>query len=67
MEMENGRRKIPQIAILIKESFLEMQSMDMEFSIGNLAMFTKECINLIKEAGMEKCIGMMDLFIKVTG
>lgn len=68
MVRENGKNfKILKIVISMKVNTNLIRKMVTAFLIGKVVIYTKEITRMMKEMGMEKCIGLMDLFIKVNG
>ena len=56
-----------EVVINIKANIKMIKNKDMVFSHGAMVMSIKEITLMILDKDMEKCIGVMALFIKVTG
>lgn len=66
MGMECGK-KVQETMINMKENILMIKNVDMGYSHGQLAMYTRVITKQMSEMDMERCIGMMEVFIKETG
>lgn len=53
--------------IVMKVSIIQIRKMDLVFSHGKVETFTRVITKKMKETGMAKCSGQMDLFIKEHG
>lgn len=53
--------------INIKANMLMTKNRDMEFSLGLLAIYIKETMNLMLEMASGKCTGVTEAFIKDNG
>ena len=53
--------------ILIKDLLLIKKRMDMEFLIGPMEVSIWEDIKMILDKVLEKCIGLMEIYIKENG
>ena len=65
-DMEFGKEP-KEIVINMKEAIHMTANMGMESLHGRLEMFIRETISRISEMGMERCIGVMEHGIKVSG
>lgn len=63
----NGEKVIASIVINMMANISMIKNMDMVYSIGKVGIYLKAIIKKMREMGMEKCIGRMVQFIKVTG
>ena len=64
---ENGKNTNNQTVIHMKVSFLLIWNMGKESSHGTQETYTKVGMKKTKEMDTERCIGMMEVFIKGTG
>jgi hypothetical protein len=46
---------------------LMIKNAGMEYSLGQVEIFTKETILMMWDTDLDKCIGMMEVVIKVIG
>ena len=66
MVRASGRGEL-EILINMKESIKMTKNLAMEFSHGQLGMYIKVTMNATTEMGLEKCIGVIIVFIKEIG
>lgn len=64
--MECGR-KVQEVATNIKVNIYKIKNMDMVFFHGPLVTFTKEIMKKTYELVLGRCIGMMEVIIRVNG
>ena len=67
MEKASGGSLTNQIAILMKENTTWTKSMAMEYLTGKVVTFIRVITKRMNETATGRCIGQMDLFIKVNG
>lgn len=68
MAKESGKNsKINKIVTVLRENTRWIRKTDMEYSNGKVGMCLKVTIKMMRERGMVKCIGQMDLYIKENG
>ena len=60
-------REVLEIVISMKDNILKIKNQVMEFLHGLVEIFIKEIIKTIVEMGMDKCTGVMVVFIKDNG
>jgi hypothetical protein len=65
-EREFGK-KVLEIAINMKEHTETIKNGVMDNLLGRVVMLIKETMKEMYEVAMEKCFGLMELFIKVNG
>jgi hypothetical protein len=69
LNMERGNGEVVKVlnAIHMRAIMLLIRSMAMEYSTGQVEIYTRENIKKMKEMGMVKCVGLMEVYIKENG
>ena len=66
-EVYGEKMKMIQIVIDLKVNFNRIRKMEQVHSHGKVGMYIMETILMMKEEGMERCIGSMGSYIKENG
>ena len=66
MVKEYGK-EVQEIVINMKDNIQMIKNQVMGFLLGRVEIFIKEIMNLMLEMDMDKCIGVMVVFIRANG